>query len=107
MIDCLVFEGDLPQYKGDKKTNKVYLFSSVNSSLDWIADIKNNVQGTSSQYYPRKNNKFEFIDGITYTETGMKEDSYQVTDDVLPAAVFCVKPTSRNLPERIIRVWQI
>ena len=91
MIDCLVFEGDLPQYKGDKKTNKVYLFSSVNSSLDWIADIKNNVQGTSSQYYPRKNNKFEFIDGITYTETGMKEDSYQVTDDVLPAAVFCVK----------------
>lgn len=91
MIDCLVFEGDLPQYKGDKKTNKVYLFSSANSSLDWIADIKNNVQGTSSQYYPRKNNKFEFIDGITYTETGMKEDSYQVTDDVLPAAVFCVK----------------
>ena len=91
MIDCLVFEGDLPQYKGDKKTNKVYLFSSANSSLDWIADIKNNVQGTSSQYFPRKNNKFEFIDGITYTETGMKEDSYQVTDDVLPAAVFCVK----------------
>ncbi len=91
MIDCLVFEGDLPQYKGDKKTNKVYLFSSANSSSDWIADVKNNVQGTSSQYYPRKNHKFEFIDGITYTETGIKEDSYQVTDDVLPAAVFCVK----------------
>lgn len=91
MIDCLVFEGDLPQYKGDKKTNKVYLFSSDNSSLNWIADVKNNVQGTSSQYYPRKNHKFEFLDGITYTETGMKENSYQVTDDVLPAAVFCVK----------------
>lgn len=91
MIDCLVFEGDLPQYKGDKKTNKVYLFSSANSSSDWIADVKNNVQGTSSQYYPRKNHKFEFIDGITYPETGIKEDSYQVTDDVLPAAVFCVK----------------
>lgn len=91
MIDCLVFEGDLPQYKGDKKTNKVYLFSSANSSSDWIADVKNNVQGTSSQYYPRKNHKFEFLDGITYPETGIKEDSYQVTDDVLPAAVFCVK----------------
>ena len=86
MIDCLVFEGDLPQYKGDKKTNKVYLFSSANSSSDWIADVKNNVQGTSSQYYPRKNHKFEFLDGITYPETGIKEDSYQVTDDVLPAA---------------------
>ena len=91
MIDCLVFEGDLPQYKGDKKTNKVYLFSSVNSSLNWVADVKNNVQGTSSQYYPRKNYKFEFIDGITYTETGAKADTYQVTDDVLPASVFCIK----------------
>ena len=91
MIDCLVFEGDLPQYKGDKKTNKVYLFSSVNSSLNWVADVKNNVQGTSSQYYPRKNYKFELLDGITYTETGMKEDTYQVTEDVLPASIFCIK----------------
>lgn len=91
MIDCLVFEGALPQYKGDKKTNKVYLFSSVNPSLNWMADIKNNVQGTSSQYYPRKNYKYEYLDGITYTDTGTKDDAYQVTDDVLPAAVFCIK----------------
>lgn len=91
MIDCLVFEGALPQYKGDKKTNKVYLFSSVNPSLNWMADIKNNVQGTSSQYYPRKNYKYEYLDGITYTDTGAKDDAYQVTDDVLPAAVFCIK----------------
>ena len=91
MIDCLVFEGDLPQYKGDKKTNKVYLFSSVDSSLNWVADVKNNVQGTSSQYYSRKNYKFELLDGITYTETGMKEDTYQVTEDVLPASIFCIK----------------
>ena len=90
-IDCLVFEGDLPQYKGDKKTNKIYYYSSGNSVLNWWANVKNNVQGTSSQYYPRKNYKFEFIDGLTYIESGEQAEMFQVTDEVLPAKVFCIK----------------
>ena len=90
-IDCLVFEGDLPQYKGDKKTNTVYLYSSVDPALNWSATVKNNVQGTSSQYYPRKNYKFEFIDGLEYMESGAHADAYQVTDEVLPASAFCIK----------------
>ncbi|WP_106828060.1 leucine-rich repeat protein [Parabacteroides pacaensis] len=90
-IDTLVIEGDLPQYKGDKKTNKIYHYSSTNDRLHWWANIKNNVQGTSSQYYPRKNYKFEFIDGLTYIESGEHADSYQVTEEVLPASIFCIK----------------
>lgn len=89
--DCLVFEGDLPQYKGDKKTNKIYYYSSNDSLLNWWANVKNNVQGTSSQYYPRKNYKFEFIDGLTYIESGEQAEMFQVTDEVLPAKVFCIK----------------
>ena len=90
-IDCIVLEGDLPQYKGDKKTNKMYYYSSANSVLNWWANVKNDVQGTSSQYYPRKNYKPELIDGLTYIESGDHADMFQVTDEVLPAKVFCIK----------------
>ncbi|KMM33602.1 hypothetical protein ACM15_11335 [Parabacteroides goldsteinii] len=89
--DCLVFEGDLPQYKGDKKTNKIYHYSSANDLLNWWANVKNNVQGTSSQYYPRKNYKFEFIGGITYIESGEQAEAFQLSDDVHPAKIFCIK----------------
>lgn len=88
--DCLVFEGDLPQYKGDKKTNKLYHYSA-NGLLNWWANVKNNVQGTSSQYYPRKNYKFEFIGGITYIESGEQAEAFQLSDDVHPAKIFCIK----------------
>lgn len=90
-IDVLVLEGDLPQYKGDKKTNKIYYYSTVNDLLNWWANIKNNVQGTSSQYYPRKNYKFELIDGLTYINSADHADMFQLTDDVLPASIFCIK----------------
>lgn len=89
--DCLVFEGDLPQYKGDKKTNKIYHYSSANDLLNWWANVKNNVQGTSSQYYPRKNYKFEFIGGITYIESGEQAEAFQLSEDVHPAKIFCIK----------------
>lgn len=90
-IDVLVLEGDLPQYKGDKKTNKIYYYSTANDVLNWWANIKNNVQGTSSQYYPRKNYKFELIDGLTYINSADHADMFQLTDDVLPASIFCIK----------------
>lgn len=90
-IDVLVLEGDLPQYKGDKKTNKIYYYSTANDLLNWWANIKNNVQGTSSQYYPRKNYKFELIDGLTYINSAEHADMFRLTDDVLPAKIFCIK----------------
>lgn len=91
LIDILVLEGDLPQYKGDKKKNKLYHYSALNAALNWWANIINDVQGTSSQYYPRKNNKLKLVDGLTYIESGEHADAFQITEDVLPASIFCIK----------------
>ena len=91
-IATLTIIGDLPQYKGDKKVVSIVYTDYSNPAKSWNADnVKINVQGTSSQYYPRKNYKFELTEGITYIESGMKADKYQVTEDVLPAKIFCIK----------------
>lgn len=74
--------GDLPKYKGDKKSNSVTFkfedpfhpelnFTDICSSID--------VQGTSSQFYPRKNWKIKF------------KQNHQHIPGELPAKVFCLK----------------
>lgn len=90
--DILVISGDLPSYKGDKKTCAIKFYSHTDSTKDWICTkVQNDVQGTSSQYYPRKNYKFKFKDVITFLESGATAKTYQLNDEVLPANVFCVK----------------
>ena len=60
-LPCLIFEGPLPTYKGDKKTNKVYFTDLQEPGRSFSCEnVQNDVQGTSSQYYPRKNWKFKF-----------------------------------------------
>ena len=50
-----------PTYKGDKKTNKVYFTDLPEPGRSFSCEnVQNDVQGTSSQYYPRKNWKFKF-----------------------------------------------
>ena len=67
-IPCMTIIGDLPQYKGNKKNvNIVYedLQTPTNSFTVTPKTGKTNidVQGTSSQYYPRKNYKLSFDKG--------------------------------------------
>lgn len=81
-IPVVTLIGDLPKYKGDKKTNSVTLkfedpfhpelnFTDLCSSFD--------VQGTSSQFYVRKNWKVKF------------KTAHQHMPGELPAKVFCLK----------------
>lgn len=55
-------------------------------------DVVLNVQGTSSQYYPRKNYKGQFKKGFNMTESGKHQDMFTLNEEaVLPAANFCWK----------------
>ncbi len=91
-IQYVVIEGELPTYKGDKKTNNVSLTDILTVINSFIANLsENDVQGTSSQYYPRKNFKFKFKNGITLTFTGEYLEKYQMQGTQIPADVFCMK----------------
>lgn len=91
-LPCLIFEGPLPTYKGDKKTNKVYFTDLQEPGRSFSCEnVQNDVQGTSSQYYPRKNWKFKFKADITYTESGRTSPTYALRADSIPVNAFCVK----------------
>ena len=91
-LPCLIFEGPLPTYKGDKKTNKVYFTDLQEPGRSFSCEnVQNDVQGTSSQYYPRKNWKFKFKADITYTESGRTSPTYALRANSIPVNAFCVK----------------
>ncbi len=91
-IPCMILEGSLPTFKGDKKTNKVYYTDLQNAARDFSCEnIQNDVQGTSSQYYPRKNFKYKFKAQITYTGSGDMSDNYALRSDSIPVNCFCLK----------------
>lgn len=57
-IPVMVFTGPLPQFKGDKQKVVVAYTDPKNPSLNFEqSDVTIDVQGTSSQYYVRKNYK--------------------------------------------------
>lgn len=55
----------LPQYKGDKTPTSVAFVDESGTFIEFTATgAQNNVQGTSSQYYPRKNYKVSYKGGF-------------------------------------------
>lgn len=87
LIEC----AELPQKKGDKVTcsgryvDPVYpskSFTFINAQFD--------VQGTSSQYYPRKNYKAKFKGGFT-NNSGNTEKNYAINNDAVPTNTFTFK----------------
>lgn len=64
-LPCLVIEGALPTYKGDKKTvSGRYTDPNDASKSFTYQEAQIDVQGTSSQDYPRKNYKMKFKNGF-------------------------------------------
>ena len=79
-IPCLTFIGDLPATKGDKKIVGIKYINKFDSSKNFEATgVTLDIQGTSSQYYPRKNYKFNL------------PNEYKLTNDSIPENVFCLK----------------
>ncbi|MBK5720157.1 hypothetical protein JGH11_04650 [Dysgonomonas sp. Marseille-P4677] len=91
-LPCLTYIGDEPSYKGDKKINDIIFedrqrpansFTSIGAQVD--------VQGTSSQFYPRTNKKIKLQNGVTYTESGLESSKYQLEEGGIAASVLCEK----------------
>ena len=83
--------GELPQYKGDKKTISGYYVDPVQPRRSFtFTGAQFDVQGTSSQYYARKNYKGKFKNGFVMND-GTTASKYQLMDGDIPVNVFCFK----------------
>lgn len=81
---------ELPQFKGDKKTVSGQYVDPVATSKSFtFTGASANVQGTSSQYYSRKNYKITFKNGfISVSGTQAK---YALKQGAIPVDTFCFK----------------
>lgn len=85
-ISVMTILGDLPQSKGDKKAVYVSyecLFDSDLSFSDALAEI--DVQGTSSQWYVRKNYKLEFPNKIQHHKSQIASKVFTMKADYAEA----------------------
>lgn len=91
-VPGLIIVGELPTYKGDKKTVTLIYTDKQHPERSFVAyNVQIDVQGTSSQYYPRKNFKFKLKNGLTMSESGEEKEAYPLRPGGIPAKVFCTK----------------
>lgn len=91
-LPYLVLDGtELPQYKGDVKTMSGYYTDPVNGSKSFtFSGAEVDVQGTSSQYYARKNYKIKFKGGFV-DPSGNTQETYKLRSDSVPTKTFTFK----------------
>ncbi len=82
---------ELPQYKGDKKTISGSYTDPVHPAKSFSFEgAQIDVQGTSSQYYPRKNYKIKFKQGFRLP-SGATANKYAINTEAVPTSAFCFK----------------
>lgn len=91
-LPYLILEGEeLPQYKGDKKTLKgSYTDPKYVSRCFTFENAQVDVQGTSSQYYARKNYKIKFKGGFTKSD-GTTSEGFAIRNGQILANTFTFK----------------
>lgn len=91
-LPYLVLEGaELPQYKGDKKTVSGYYVDPLHPERSFtFTNAQIDVQGTSSQYYARKNYKIKFKGGFILTD-GTSVQAYCIREDAIGTDTFTFK----------------
>lgn len=81
---------ELPQSKGDKKTVSGSYIDPLHPERNFLFDLAEiDVQGTSSQYYSRKNYKIKFKGG--FIVNGATKDTYQLRSTSMPTDEFTFK----------------
>lgn len=91
-LPCMILTGDLPGYKGDKKTIAVVYTDQQHPERSFTSEkVQIDVQGTSSQYYPRKNYKTKHKGGFRMTATGETVAKFALRDGEIPVDTFCEK----------------
>ena len=111
-LPYLVIEGPaLPQYKDDKKTVSGYYVDPVNPEKSFrFEGATIDVQGTSSQYYKRKNYKIKFSNGFIMEVSGETLEVYQMRDDSIGVNTFTFKADvassegANNV--ELVRLWE-
>lgn len=87
----IITASELPQYKGDKKICSGSYTDPLDDSKSFtFTNCQIDVQGTSSQYYARKNYKMKFNGGFTDT-SGSTSSKYKMRDDSIAVKTFCMK----------------
>ncbi|SHK33335.1 hypothetical protein [Hespellia stercorisuis] len=91
-LPYLVLEGaELPQYKGDKKIVSGYYVDPLHPDRNFrFENAQIDVQGTSSQYYARKNYKIKFKGGFILTD-GTTVKVYKIREDAIGTSTFTYK----------------
>ncbi|MBQ1615656.1 MAG: hypothetical protein II086_00215, partial [Ruminococcus sp.] len=91
-LPYLILECDeLPQYKGDKKTVSGSFTDPIHTERSFtFTGAQFDVQGTSSQYYERKNYKGKFKGGFVMAN-GSTAEKYCIRDNSIPVSTFCFK----------------
>ena len=87
VIECAA----LPQFKSDKKICSGYFKDLVHPERSFtFRNAVIDVQGTSSQYYWRKNYKIEFEGGFILLD-GSTVTVYSMNEDAVPVSAFTMK----------------
>lgn len=87
ILEC----NELPQYKGDKKTVSGSYTDPIHPERCFTFNgAQFDVQGTSSQYYERKNYKGKYKNGFVMA-SGATADDFKLRDASIPVATFCYK----------------
>ena len=91
-LPYLILECDeLPQYKGDKKTVSGSYTDPLHAEKCFtFTGAQFDVQGTSSQYYERKNYKAKYKNGFVMASGATAED-FKLRESAIPVATFCYK----------------
>lgn len=107
MIPILTVTGNLPTVKGDKKTASTTYEDPLNPSLNFNTEnCTIDIQGTSSQYYPKKNYKIKFPEEFSFYEGAIPEKEYTFKADYMESshshntgnAILVNKLYSENFP---------
>lgn len=86
-IPCLTIIGELPGSKGDKKNVTIEYVNSFDNTKDFKqSNVSIDVQGTSSQYYPRKNYKFKLNTDYQLTTESIPEKAYTIKADFMESS---------------------
>ena len=87
MIPILTITGELPPVKGEKKTVSTTYTDPFNPAMNFT---KNNciidIQGTSSQYYPKKNYKIKFPEAFSFYDGAIPEREYTFKADYMESS---------------------
>lgn len=87
LIPILTITGDLPATKGDEKQVNVSYIDPFNANSNFeYENVTIDIQGTSSQFYPRKNYKIKFNEKFSFYEGAIPEKTYTFKADYMESS---------------------